>query len=345
MRFGIFDHCERTSRSVGATYQERFALARRAEAAGFYGYHLAEHHGTPLSLVPSPSVFLAALAQHTTTLRIGPLVYLLPLYDPYRLAQEVCMLDNMSGGRLELGVGRGANPIELSFFGLSPASAKDRFDEAFQLLMQGLTEGRISFKGQHYDIANGPIDARPLQRPYPPIWYPSSGGGGSLAWAAKQGFNTIVNGALDACAEAVEVFKSNFAPGPHGGDPMIGLTRYVYLAETDAEALRTGEAAFDYHLANLSKLAREAGLDVSKSPIMPPDNLSEAIRKGWAVVGGPASVREQLGRIFDRVGNNYLVFAPLMADLPLEWGLRTVELFEHEIMPAFVTRPAATEPA
>lgn len=335
MKFGIFDHCERSSRAPGVTYQERFHLARRAEQAGFYAYHLAEHHGTSLSLVPSPSVFLAALAQHTKTLRLGPLVYLLPLYDPYRLAQEICMLDHLSGGRLELGVGRGANPIELSFFGLSPASAKDRFDEAFQALMLGLTNGRIAFQGKHYAIGNAPIDGTTLQRPYPPIWYPSSSGAGSLAWAAKQGFNTILNGSLDACAEAAKVFCDNFVAGPHGNDPMIGLTRYVFIAETNEEAARVGQEAFQYHLTNLTKLAREAGMDASKSPIMPPQSLADAIRGGWAAVGSPATVREQLAAIFDRVGNNYFVFAPMMADLSLDWGLRSIALFESEIMPAF----------
>jgi len=335
MEFGIFDHCERNSRSPTETYQERFRVARRAEKAGFFAYHVAEHHGTPLSLVPSPSVFLAALAQATTTLRLGPLVYLLPLYNPYRVAEEVCMLDDLSGGRIELGVGRGANPIELSFFGLDPASAQARFKEAFDALMQGLLQGRISLQGDHYQVKDSPVDGRTLQRPHPPIWYPSSGGGGSLAWAAQQGYNTVVNGSLSACAEAVKVFKDNFAPGDQGADPKVGLTRYVYIGDTDAEAMRVGQEAFRYHMANLTKLTREAGLDHRKSPVMPPDDFDEAIRTGWAAVGSPATVCEQLASIFDKIGNNYFIFAPMQGDLSVEWGLNTIAAFEDEVMPAF----------
>lgn len=345
MKFGIFDHCERATSPAATTYKERFALAKRAEEAGFYAYHLAEHHGVSLSLVPSPNLFLAALAQHTTTLRLGPLVYLLPLYEPYRLAQEICMLDNLSGGRLELGVGRGANPIELSFFGLNPASARDRFGEAFKIMMQGLTEGQIAFEGEHYVIPNGPVESRTVQRPYPPIWYPSAGGGGSLAWAAAQGFNTIVNGSLDLCAEAVKVFWDNFVPGPHGGSPMVGMTRYVFVADTDEEAERVGGEAFQYHLANLTKLGREAGLDVSKSPVIPPLDIREARRAGWVAVGSAASVREQIADMADKVDINYFVFAPMMADLSLDWGLRTIDLFEREIMPAFADRQPAVRAA
>ena len=339
MDFGIFDHCERSTRSPATTYRERFSLAKRAEEAGFYAYHLAEHHGTPLSLVPSPNLFLAALAQQTTTLRLGALVYLLPLYDPYRLAQEICMLDHLSGGRVELGIGRGANPMELGFFGLDPANAKARFDELFPLLMQGLTEGRMPRLGLA-DTISAPLDSRPLQTPYPPIWYPSAGGGASLAWAAQQGFHTVLNGPLSACAEAAKMFKANFRPGAAGANPKIGLTRYVYVADTDEEALRVGDRALRYHRANLLKLTNEAGHTIT-SPVVPPDNLAQAVREGWAAAGSPATVREQIGRMADQVGINYFVFAPMMADLPLEWGLRAMDIFRDEIIPAFSTAEVA----
>lgn len=333
MQFGIFDHCERSGRAPAATYRERFALAKRAEEAGFYAYHLAEHHGTPLSLVPSPNLFLAALAQHTKTLRLGALVYLLPLYDPYRLAQEICMLDHISDGRVELGIGRGANPIELGFFGLDPTTAKQRFDDLYPLLMQGLVDGEVTRQGPK-GMVEAPLDSRPLQSPYPPIWYPSAGGGAQLIWAAQQGFHTILNGPLANCAEASKAFQANFRPGPHGADPKIGLSRYVYVADTDEEALRIGEAALRYHRANILQLTNKAGFTIT-SPIVPPDNIAQAVREGWAAVGSPATVRQQIGEIAERVGINYFVFAPLMADLPLEWGLRTMDIFRDEIIPAF----------
>lgn len=336
MEFGIFDHCERSGRSPSNTYQERIALAKKAEQAGFVAYHLAEHHGTPLSLIPSPNVFLAALAQETKTLRLGALVNLLPLYDPYRLAQEICMLDHLSDGRLELGVGRGANPIELGFFGLDPAAARQHFEVAFPALIQGLTEGHMLREGPAGTI-DAPIDIRPLQQPHPPIWYPSAGGGAQLTWAAQQGFNTILNGPLDHCSEASKLFRDNFKPGAHGSDPKIGLTRYVYVADTDEEALRVGGAALRYHRANLLKLTSDAGLTLN-SPIVPPEDVRQAVREGWAAAGSPATVREQIAEIADHVDINYFVFAPMMADVPLEWGLRAMDIFRDEIIPAFAER-------
>src|SRR5438045_7057681 len=94
-------------------------MVEYADAAGFDYYHLAEHHWTPLCMAPSPTLFLAAVAQRTLRIRFGPLVYVLPLYHPLRLLEEICMLDHLSHGRLEVGIGRGASPYELAPFHVS----------------------------------------------------------------------------------------------------------------------------------------------------------------------------------------------------------------------------------
>ena len=111
MKFGIFDYIDARGETLQQTYEDRLALLQAAEAAGFYGYHLTEHHATPLSMTPSPSVFLAAAARETRRIRLGTLLYLLPLYHPLRLLEELCMLDHLSGGRLDIGVGRGISPM------------------------------------------------------------------------------------------------------------------------------------------------------------------------------------------------------------------------------------------
>ena len=97
MKFGIFDHMDRATGTLGQQFEERLRLIELYEKTGFHAYHLAEHHATPLGMAPSPSVFLAAVAQRTTRLRFGPLVYTVNLYHPLRLIDEICMLDQMSG--------------------------------------------------------------------------------------------------------------------------------------------------------------------------------------------------------------------------------------------------------
>src|ERR1700738_1817780 len=98
MKFGVFDHLDRNDLPLQAFYAERLKIVEAYDRRGFHAYHTAEHHATPLGLAASPSVFLAAVAQRTRQLRFGPLVYLLPLYHPLRLIDEICLLDQMSGG-------------------------------------------------------------------------------------------------------------------------------------------------------------------------------------------------------------------------------------------------------
>ena len=117
MQFGVFDHLDRCDGSLADFYADRLAIVDAYDRAGFYAYHLAEHHSTPLGMAPSPSVFLSAVAQRTRRLRFGPLVWAMPLHHPLRLIEEICMLDQLSGGRLELGFGRGSVAVELEYYG------------------------------------------------------------------------------------------------------------------------------------------------------------------------------------------------------------------------------------
>src|SRR5262245_36081734 len=108
MDLGIFDHLEQRDVPLHEFYESRLRLLERYDEAGFAAYHLAEHHATPLGLAPVPGIFLAAATQRTRRIRLGPCVYCVPLYDPLRLIEEVCMLDHLSHGRFDFGVGRGS---------------------------------------------------------------------------------------------------------------------------------------------------------------------------------------------------------------------------------------------
>ena len=190
MEFGIFDHLDRSPASLADYYEERLAIVELFDRAGFYSYHLAEHHATPLGMAPSPSVFLAAVAQRTERLRFGPMIYALPLYHPLRMIEEICMLDQMSGGRLDAGFGRGASPIELNLYGSDPAASREIYDEALAIVIQGLTQGSVSFKGKHFNFKNVPLELAPLQKPHPPLWY-GVHANDSAARSAKAGLNVI----------------------------------------------------------------------------------------------------------------------------------------------------------
>ena len=131
MKIGLFDHVEEDARPLTTLFDERLQFAAAADAAGFYCLHVAEHHASPLNMVPAPSVYLAAVARETRRIRLGPLVYLLPLYSPLRLLEEIAMLDHLSQGRLEIGIGRGVSPYEVGYHKIDPEKSRDIFIDAF----------------------------------------------------------------------------------------------------------------------------------------------------------------------------------------------------------------------
>ncbi len=162
MDLGIFDHLDRRDVPVHEHYESRLRLLEKYDAAGFYSYHLAEHHATPLGLAPVPGIFLAAATQRTRRIRLGPCVYCLPLYDPLRLIEEVCMLDHLSRGRFDFGVGRGIVPYEMAYFDLHHLETEEIYEEALEVILQGLTSEVLDHRGRALHVQEGPDDPAPL---------------------------------------------------------------------------------------------------------------------------------------------------------------------------------------
>src|SRR3954471_11964023 len=171
MKFGVFDHLDRNDLPLRDYYESRLQIIEAYDRLGFYAYHVAEHHSTPLGMAASPSVFLSAVAQRTRRLRFGPLVYALPLYHPLRMIEEICMLDQMSHGRLEIGFGRGSSPTELVFFGQDPAQSEEIYTEALEIILKGLAGPSLTHHGKHFRFDDVPMELKPLQKPHPPVWY------------------------------------------------------------------------------------------------------------------------------------------------------------------------------
>ena len=190
MQFGVFDHLDRSDLALPDYYEARLQMIELYDRNGFYAYHVAEHHATPLGMAPSPSVYLSAVAQRSRCLRFGPLVYLLPFYHPLRLLEEICMLDQMSRGRLEFGLGRGISPIEATYFGLDPKQAQAQFEEALEVIQRGLHTDRLSFDGKYYHFDDVPIQLRTVQQPSPPMWY-GLHSPESAERAAVRGYNMV----------------------------------------------------------------------------------------------------------------------------------------------------------
>jgi alkanesulfonate monooxygenase SsuD/methylene tetrahydromethanopterin reductase-like flavin-dependent oxidoreductase (luciferase family) len=174
MRLGVFsvvDHYPaELGRSTGQFYAELLEQAEAAEAGGFDSFWIAEHHFHEYGAVPRPPVLLAAAAQRTRRIRLGSGVVVLPFDHPLRVAEDYAMVDVLSGGRLNLGVGAGYLAHEFAGFGIDPAEKRARFDEALEVLLRAWTGERFSYRGAYHRVDDVCLNVRPAQRPRPPLW-------------------------------------------------------------------------------------------------------------------------------------------------------------------------------
>jgi alkanesulfonate monooxygenase SsuD/methylene tetrahydromethanopterin reductase-like flavin-dependent oxidoreductase (luciferase family) len=335
MRFGVFDHIDESGLAVGRQFEERLALIESYERAGFHAYHLAEHHNTPLGHAPSPSVFVAAATQRTTTLRLGPLVYCLPLYHPLRLIDEVCMLDQLSGGRLQLGVGAGVSPVEVGFFDVEWDSRRERFDEAFDILLAGLSSDELTHHGESYDFDRVPMNMTPLQRPHPPLWFGISRPE-RAAWAAEHEVNVVALLPAAMVKPITDTYRQEWEARDHAADdiPFMGVSRLVVVAETEDEAMTTARRAYRPWFQNLNHLWRKYDVPSPLDGVLPEDFADwHEMRGGFA--GTPEQARDYIAAETEQAGINYFCADLAFGDITFEEASRTVEHFEREIIPAF----------
>ena len=341
--FGVFDWIDRGRAPLRQLYEERLRLLEVADAAGFFCYHLAEHHATPLGMAPSPALFLTAAAQRTRRIRLGPLVYLLPLYHPLRLIEEVCMLDQISGGRLELGVGRGVSPYELGYFGVDVTDTRAIFNETLAVLVAGLTHERLTFAGRHYQYQDVPMELRPLQQPYPPLWYPTHNPE-SVEYAARHGYNFAGIGPAAHMRQLVDTYWQTWAVhrqepdrlNGHVAAPKVGVMRQVFVADTDAEALAATRSAHGDWYHSITKLWHDHN-DHSVDGIFA---WESALQHETVLCGSPARVREQVAQLLEVSGCNYVICSFAWGTFPHEQVLRSLRLFAEEVMPALSDRAA-----
>ena len=340
MKFGVFDHIDSSGRPLAEQIEDRLKLAEAYDRFGFHALHVAEHHSTPLGVSPSPSIFLALAAKRTRRLRLGPLVYTLPLYHPLRLAEEICTLDALSGGRLELGVGRGVSPLETAAFGVDWEKAQAMYLEAFQVLMQALTSRSVSFAGEHYKFDESPVILEPVQKPHPPLWY-GVFNAESTAWAASLAVNVVTNLTAAAVRPITDRYRAEWAK--LGKDPkripMMGINRHVVVAETDREAMEIGRRAYRRWFENFTALWRRRGVALPKN-IAYSDEFDGIVKNEQAIAGSPATVRDAIARQMEQSGANYLLARLAFGDLTLAESLASAGLFARRVMPEAAAAPA-----
>ena len=245
--FGIFDHIEDIPGTpTRRLFQDRIELVKLADEAGFTSFHLAEHHGSRLCMAPSQEIFIGAASQVTQSIRLGPMVKLLPLHHPMQIIEDMCVADQLTGGRLDFGVGRGVAPVEHAWFGSSWTESRERFEDTLGIICNAFATGEISSAASVYhDFPTAPVSTKPLQDPIP-FWYP-----GNPVTAGRHGMSLMCAGGSRRAPTTPTSRAGSVTAGIRSGStarhsrPRIGCTLIVAIAPTEKEALAISRRGVD----------------------------------------------------------------------------------------------------
>ena len=343
VKFGVFDHLDENGRPLRELYESRLKLVEAYEQAGFYCYHIAEHHATPLGYAPSPGIFLSAVARQTRRMLFGPLVYTLPFYQPLRLIDEICMLDQLGGGRLQLGVGKGVSPYELGYYGVPAEESQARYFEMLDIIRQGLADHTLDYQGRFYSFSNVPMTLRPLQQPHPPLWY-GTNTPEAAAWAAANQVNIVTLMPAARTRDITDRYRQEWAALGRAPEtiPMLGVSRHIVVAETDAEALDTARRAYSRWRRSFRWLWEQHGNTDYIERYAPPE-FDELVQRGGGVAGCPETVADYIEREIAQGGINYLIASLMFGDMTVTEALNSTTLYAEEVIPAFAGQGDTSE--
>jgi alkanesulfonate monooxygenase SsuD/methylene tetrahydromethanopterin reductase-like flavin-dependent oxidoreductase (luciferase family) len=324
MRFGLFGGTQR------AAYADFLDYVVEAERLGFTSVFLVEHHFTGSGQISASLALLAHLAARTTTMRLGTAVNVLPWHNPVLLAETAATVDVLSGGRLDLGVGRGYRPNEFHGFGVDPEEAQARYDECLEVLLRSWSEpDRFSHEGRFWRYRDIVVEPRPVQRPHPPVWV-AAGSEGSIAKAAQAGHRLLLDqfaGPEQTIARIGWYRDATEAAGRAFDPAHVAVTRGLLLLEGDDPAER--EAAVSRRVHVLGRIN-----DASRAPGGAPAaggsffNDSRLSTEEAAILGPPPECVERL-KVLEAAG----VETVLLNDL---WGgPDALRRFAADVMPAF----------
>ena len=306
----------------------------RAEELGFDAVWLNEHHGHPEGYNPAPLVTAAAIAARTSRIRIGTFVLVLPFHDPLRVAEDAAAIDVLSNGRLDLGVGQGYDPKEFDSLDVDRRERAARLEEGVELLRRLWTGRDVTFEGRFRRVRGFTLEPRPVQPGGPPLWI-GARAPGAVRRAARLGAHLLTTLGPDPAPAYVEALRDE------GHDPArfhIGQLRLVYAAPSEEEAWADVAPHLHHSMAYYGRALAEANDVAGDDRIWPFRSADELRRSGLgrsALVGTPEQVRERLARLLDRVRCTHLICNTQIAGLDPARGTRALELFAHEVMPAF----------
>ena len=357
MQFGLFFLMQRDPGwSEESVYEAELAQMVAAEEYGFDSVWVAEHHFSDYGLCPSPPVLAAHVAARTRRLRVGMGVSLLPLHDPVVLAEHLAVLDLVSGGRLDVGIGRGGTEREYRAFGVAEDESRARVEEGIALLRACWSGEPVTFHGRFRSVDGVRVTPRPRQQPHPPLFIAANSPDSGL-FAARLGVPTLSSFFVPAAElrRRLDAYRAGALAAGHAPETVEDLLdrswgmRVVHVAPDRAAALRASEGPFMSYQRQLAARRTEgtgARLPSSFDPaLVRLRPFAEYLDAGLALIGSPAEVADALGRYAEETGYRRVMLLMALPGLPAADTLRSMELFAAHVMPQLAEAHAGSVPA
>ncbi len=352
MRFGTFSYNQaRPWVPERQAFEELLEQIQLTERLGFDEAWFAEHHHSDYGMLASPNLIIAALADRTKKLRFGNLVNALPLHDPMRLAQECAILDILTGGRLNVGLGRGVPRDDLKHR-LDRDTAQARFEEGVEILIKAWTENTFSYAGTAWSYDEISCRPPPIQRPHPPIYYGATSPD-SPAKVAGRGWNLAVSRQpLANCAQAIKSYRAErvaLGDSSNGGDAI--LVRDIYVTDSDEQAWSEAgpEIARFWQLAsdNVWRLEPVTTRDLpqfTKRFAYFQGGLTLERMREWqtSLIGSPETVALNARAVIQAAHPDSLVGMFSFGGLSHGQVSHSIELFATKVMPLLATDSSAS---
>jgi alkanesulfonate monooxygenase SsuD/methylene tetrahydromethanopterin reductase-like flavin-dependent oxidoreductase (luciferase family) len=343
MKFGVLQFFSWPGKRIPleAVYQRAFQRIDVMERTGYDAVWLAEHHFSTYSICPSIHMMGTHIAARTERLRIGTAVSLAPFYHPLRLAEEVALLDVLSGGRVNWGAGRGFDPTEHRCFGVTSKHSYPRFRETVDLVLRAWSNERLSYHGEFFDFDDVEVLPKPVQQPHPPVWLASSSPD-AVTWSAQHGFSILMDphsSHTDIATKRALYQRELQAAGYTMTGREIPMARNIALGKTEQEAeqiARNGaKFMFDSYLPPGVGAVSPPGQKTI--PIEVAQQTSEASGQSdpveryvndVVICGTPEKVIDDLQKLEETLPLEYLMCTPLSHS--------SFELFTEKVMPRFL---------
>jgi alkanesulfonate monooxygenase SsuD/methylene tetrahydromethanopterin reductase-like flavin-dependent oxidoreductase (luciferase family) len=314
VKFGVLQFFSWPERRIpiAQVYERALSRIEIMDRTGYDAVWLAEHHFNSFSVCPSVHLMGTHVAARTQRLRIGTAVTLAAFYHPLRIAEEIALLDVLSGGRVNFGAGRGFDPTEFRAFGVPIEESADRFREAVEVVLAAWCSDRLDYSGKYFSFDGVEVLPKPAQQPHPPVWVAASSEP-AIAWAGQRGLTIMMDPHSPhvEIARKRELYRSQLeAVGGTMDGREIPMARLVAVAETEAQAEAVARAGAGWIVGSYMGKAN-ANLFDPKGLAAPIADPIDRYMNGIVVYGTPEKVLDELQRLREEMFLDYLLAAPL----------------------------------